>query len=142
VRVPSDLSPVQPLLDRVVSWARLVSDVRAIALVGSWARGEARADSDVDLIILVRTPDVLVADTGWTTCAGVPTTTGVEDWGEIRSVRVRYAEGDEVEFGIGSLSWAETSPVDPGTRRVVEDGFVPLYDPERLLARLEQTVAA
>jgi hypothetical protein len=140
--VPTNLSALQPLLDHVVSWAQSVPDVRAIALVGSWARGEERADSDIDLIVLVRSPDVLVADTSWTSCVGTPTRVGVEDWGTIRSVRVRYADGREVEFGIGSMAWAETSPVDAGTRRVVRDGFVTLYDPERLLRKLEKSLAA
>jgi uncharacterized protein len=140
--VPRNLSELQPLLDRVVSWAESVPEVRAIALVGSWARGEARANSDVDLIVLALSPEGLVSDTSWTACVGPPTLVTVEEWGAIRSVRVRYANGQEVEFGIGSVAWAQTSPVDPGTRRVVSPGFLPLHDPQQLLAKLEESVAA
>jgi hypothetical protein len=125
--VPRDLSELQPMHDRVVSWAESVPEVRAIALVGSWARGEARADSDVDLIVLALSPETLVSDTSWTAFVGPSTLVTVEEWGAISSVRVRYANGQEVEFGIGSVAWAETSPVDPGTRRVVGHGFLPLH---------------
>ncbi|MGH2704321.1 MAG: nucleotidyltransferase domain-containing protein [Actinomycetota bacterium] len=31
-------------------------DVCGVAIVGSWARGEARADSDLDLVILTEDP--------------------------------------------------------------------------------------
>lgn len=140
--MPSNVSELQPLLDHVVSWAESVPEVRAIALVGSWARGEASADSDVDLIVLALAPEALVSDTSWTACVGAPTLVTVEEWGAIHSVRVRYANGQEVEFGIGSVAWAETSPVDAGTRRVVSHGFLPLHDPQRLLAKLEKSVVA
>jgi uncharacterized protein len=105
--VPRNLSELQPLLDHVVSWAESVPEVRAIALAGSWARGEARADSDVDLIVLAQSPEALVSDTSWTACVGPPTLVTVEEWGAVRSVRVRYANGEEVEFGIGPVEWAK-----------------------------------
>jgi len=83
VCVPRNLSALQPLLDRVVWWAESVREVRAIALVGSWARGEARADSDVDLIVLALYPETLVSDTSWTAFVGPPTLVTVEEWGAI-----------------------------------------------------------
>jgi Nucleotidyltransferase domain len=43
---------VERLLERAVAWARRQPDIRGLALVGSWARGNARADSDVDLVVL------------------------------------------------------------------------------------------
>lgn len=38
---------------RTVRWAQNREDVLGILLVGSWARGTARADSDLDLMVLV-----------------------------------------------------------------------------------------
>ena len=37
-------------------------DICGLALVGSWARGTARADSDVDLVVLTSHPDRYLAD--------------------------------------------------------------------------------
>jgi hypothetical protein len=137
--VPSE-PDLEQLLDDVVGWARSVKTVRAIALVGSWARGEARADSDVDLIVLSRSPGDLVEDTSWVACAGMPSAVDIEDWGAIRSVRVHYELGFEVEYGVGSLEWATLSPVEAGTRRVVSGGMLPLYDPDQALAKLEASI--
>ena len=49
--------------------------------------------------------------------------------------------GLEVEVGIAAPSWAATDPVDPGTRRVVEEGMRIIYDPEELLTRLVGALA-
>ncbi|MEU5837179.1 hypothetical protein ABZ820_26400 [Streptomyces diacarni] len=57
--------------------------------------------------------------------------------GGIRERRFTARSGLEVEFGIGAPSWAATQPVDPGTRRVVGDGALVLYDPVGLLAELK-----
>jgi hypothetical protein len=137
-----DVSNVERLLNDVGTWARSESDVRAIALVGSWARGTAHDNSDVDLVVLTRSPDRLVRETAWTQCVGTPAAVVTEDWGAITSVRVRYSTGEEVEYGIGSVGWASTSSIDHGTRSVISDGVVTLYDPDHLLAELRASIAA
>ena len=50
--------------------------------------------------------------------------------------RFALPSGLEVEFGVAPPSWAATDPVDEGTRRVVTDGALVLYDPKGILARL------
>ena len=47
---------VERLLRQVVAWAAEQDEVQAVVLVGSYARGDARADSDVDLVLLVEDP--------------------------------------------------------------------------------------
>jgi Nucleotidyltransferase domain len=47
---------VGELLERATAWARRRPDIRGLALVGSWARGSARTDSDVDLVVLTTDP--------------------------------------------------------------------------------------
>ncbi len=37
---------------RLREWAKERTDVVAVVLVGSWARGDARMDSDVDVVLL------------------------------------------------------------------------------------------
>jgi predicted nucleotidyltransferase len=128
---------VRELIQRVQGWARSRDDVRALALVGSWVRGTARRDSDVDLVVLTDHPDAFTDDDDWVRAFnGRLEKTG--DWGAIVERRVRLTTGLEVEFGIGQATWASTDPVDAGTRRVVTDGMTILHDPEGLLAKLAE----
>ena len=55
-------SLVDVFLDRFTEWARLQPEILAVALVGSYARNEARADSDVDLILICTRPPKYLAD--------------------------------------------------------------------------------
>lgn len=43
-----------------------------------------------------------------------------------------------MELGVADVSWARLAPVDPGTRRVVNDGLVPLIDKDGLLGALTE----
>jgi hypothetical protein len=42
-------------------------------------------------------------------------------YGAVWSRHVALSDGSEVEFSFAAPSWANTSPVDPGTRRVIND---------------------
>lgn len=48
-----EAAAAERFLGQVVGWTRNRKDVLGILLVGSWARGSARADSDLDLVLLV-----------------------------------------------------------------------------------------
>ena len=54
---------VERLLAAILAWVEHAS-VRGLALVGSYARDAAREDSDVDLVMLVESPDSFVRG-GW-----------------------------------------------------------------------------
>jgi predicted nucleotidyltransferase len=45
-----------PIIDAIVIWATAEPTIKALALVGSHARGTARADSDIDLVLLTTHP--------------------------------------------------------------------------------------
>jgi predicted nucleotidyltransferase len=118
---------ITDFLNRVTSWAMENEDIRAVILVGSHARGEARKDSDVDLVIITTGPDFLMDSTFMETF-GTVMKLQREDYGRVTSIRVWYEEDDlEVEFGITSPEWLE-KPLDRGTRRVLADGFRVLVD--------------
>lgn len=127
--------PLADLLEAIAAWAAADPRIAAVALVGSHARGSARPDSDVDLLILSDVAEQFVADTGWLRRLGRHERHSVERWGRVRSVRVFYAGGDEIEFGFAKTDWA-ASPLDPGSRRVVEAGFQPLFDRAGILGVL------
>jgi len=122
---------VQRFLRHVEEWAKTRKNLAAVALVGSWARGSARDDSDVDLVVLSETED----DVGSLSSRPARSSSAAATGPGYRAP-TPAASGLEVEVGIATQSWAATDPVDAGTRRVVADGLRALYDPQRLLAEL------
>jgi predicted nucleotidyltransferase len=125
--MPAIPERVARLILGVQAWAAGRPDVLGVALVGSQARGAARPDSDVDLVIACERPRRLLEDTRWIGTFGAPTRTKIEDWGRVTSVRVWYTGGLEVEFGIADSEWG-SAPLEEGTRRVIEDGCIVLCD--------------
>ena len=126
------MSPTIPervarLIEDVQAWAAARPDVLGVALVGSHARQAAKPDSDVDLVIVCESPSAYPENEDWIQAFGAPLETGREDWGRVTSVRVLYADGLEVEFGFADREWA-SAPLEDGTRGVIEDGCVVLYD--------------
>jgi predicted nucleotidyltransferase len=107
--------------------------VRAVALVGSYARGEARPDSDIDLVVLTVDVERVVADAELSRALGAEPVQAHREWGVLIERRFVLPEGIEVDVGVVPLSWAGD---DPGTQRVVADGLQIIYDPDGLLAAL------
>jgi predicted nucleotidyltransferase len=130
------------LIAQVSQWAIGQETVQAVALVGSWARGTARDDSDVDLVILTGQPEWYLANEQWIANFGEAEKITDEDWGAVQSKRVFYKSGLEVEFGITTNVWAETNPVDQGTEAVVCAGMRILYDKVGILQALIEAVNA
>ena len=127
---------VDALLQRLAVWAAQRSDVRALALVGSWAYEEPHANSDVDIVLLTREPALFIDRDEWLGELGANALIRTANWGVITERRVAVANGLEVEIGVGTPAWASTDPVDAGTLRVVADGMRILHDPDGLLAAL------
>lgn len=119
----------------VIRWTSQREDVAGLLLVGSHARGKARPDSDIDILLLVDEPETYVSNQEWVQRFGSVTQVTAEDWGAVTSLRVQYVEGGEVEFGLARHDWVER-PFDRGTARVLRDGFRVLYDPRGLLKDL------
>lgn len=119
-----------------VDWAKSAAGVRGVLLVGSWARGAARADSDIDFVILADDP-ASFRDESWLTELGVEVL-GFrdQDYGALWSRHLRVLGCPEIEASFAALSWAKTDPIDPGTRDVVQDGCEIVYDADGLLVTL------
>ena len=128
---------VKAFLDKFSGWASLRPDIEGVALVGSYALGVANEESDVDLIILTKQSENYLSDAAWAAAFGEVTECKVEDWGRVKSLRVFYKDGLEVEYGFALPQWAYI-PVDTGTHRVVRGGMKVLFDPRGLLTRLQQ----
>lgn len=136
---PVRAAVVGSLLERVPGWAAGRPDVIAVGLCGSWAAARARDDSDVDLVVLTARRADLAAEVGWLAdlCGGAVTVVRVRDWGpHVTEVRGVLPGGLEVEVDLADPAWAAADPVDPGTERVVADGWATLYDPGDTLGPL------
>ena len=128
---------VQAALDVATRFGTAIEGVAAVALVGSHARRATEPTSDVDLVVLIDSPETMLESNDWFRLFDPHAElirTG--DFGAIHERRLRLPQGLVVEVGIGRTTWAAVDPVDPGTRRVVSDGLVILYDPHDLLNRL------
>ena len=125
---------IHGFLHDFVGWASDQADVQAIALVGSYARGAARDDSDIDLVILTDQPQKYLDELKWTERFGSVEKHQTEDYGKLISIRVWYQNGPEVEYGITTPDWAAT-PLDAGTREVILGGMIVLFERGILLSR-------
>jgi predicted nucleotidyltransferase len=95
-----NIKQIRDFLDAFVAWAADQPDVQGIALVGSYARGAARDDSDIDLVLLTDRPQKYLGDLKWTERFGDFEKHQTEDYGKLISLRVWYQDGVEVEYGI------------------------------------------
>lgn len=136
VAIDERVNEVEAMLERLTRWTQQRADARALALVGSWAYGAPREDSDVDVVLLTDSPSSYTEHEDWLPDVGGVRIIRTLKWGVITERRFALRSGLEVELGVGSPAWASANPVDEGTRRVVCDGMRVLYDPDGLLALL------
>jgi len=129
-------------LDGVSRWATSEKDIDAVTLVGPHAAGTARPDSDVDLIVLTANSSRYFNDVSWTKDFGTVLTSAREHYESVKSVRVHYDGGLEVEFAFAPLEWADTEPPDADTMDIVSRGMVILADKSGRLRTLQSVSQA
>jgi hypothetical protein len=134
-----DAATLDEIVSPIVSWARRQSDILGLAVAGSWARGTARRDSDVDLILLVHEPEVFrgqnwPGEIGW--FEGRVAQWHDADYGVAWSRHLQLSDAREIEFTFCRASWADTNPVDSGTAEVVSGGCRVLLDKSGLFEKL------
>ena len=95
--------------------------------MGSHARGGARQDSGIDLVLLCTEYESYLEDVSWINDFGKPVSVRLEDYGKLTSVRIFYEEGPEVGFGFTQLDWLVLL-LDVGTIGVLRNGFQIVYD--------------
>jgi hypothetical protein len=130
------IAEAEAVVSAVRAWATRHDDVRGVLVVGSWARGSARMDSDVDVVVLTDAPRHAEPDV-WLGLLGGRVVRR-QQWGPLREIRLERPSGLEVEIGVAPVHWAATAPVDAGTYRVVHDGHRIVHDPDGILAALSE----
>ncbi len=58
----------------------------------------------------------------------------IEDYGLLTSIRVWYADGHEIEYGITDERWSAV-PLDEGSRQVIAAGMRVLLERGNILSR-------
>jgi hypothetical protein len=135
------------LTELVADWVRRTAEARALAMVGSWARGNPLPDSDLDLLVLAVDPDRYFHTPPWP--GGISfehaghrvVSHRIEDYGAVRSYQIQLAPSAELELSFGSVDWARTDPVDTGTAHIARDAFKIVVDKDALLQRLLDALA-
>ena len=120
-------------IEDFMRWSKKRRDIRAVALVGSYARETATEVSDIDLVVLTENPNEYIKNTEWTKVFGRAITKEVEKYGKLTSLRVWYESGLEVEYGFTTRDWV-TSPLDKGTKQVISNGMRVLFEKEEILS--------
>jgi len=126
----------------VTAWAKRSPSILGLALVGSHARGIARADSDIDLVLIAGEPhafrnsDTWVNDIDWAAARS-----SIAEWRDVQYGRVwsrhfRLGDGTALELTFADRSWAALDPLDAGTRDVIAGGCRVLVDREHLFRQL------
>ncbi len=137
-----DAERTNTLLEEITRWAARRGDISALALVGSWARGTARADSDIDIMLLTPVPSLFRQDDRWLKeIDWNKIGTSVAEWrdaeyGPIWSRHLRLLDDTKIEFGFGLPSWTAVNPIDAGTVQVISNGCRVLFDPQGLFDKL------
>ena len=123
-------------IEDFMRWSTKRKDIRAVALVGSYAKGTLKNASDVGLVIITEKPKHYLTDTEWIRVFGVVITKKVKEYGKLTSLRVWYESGLEIEYGFAAREWIQ-EPLDEGTKRVIDDGMRVLFEKEVLLSPFE-----
>ena len=133
------------ILSLIVDYAESNDEILAIGLCGSWARGIAGPDSDIDLSIIVKDKSVFKTK-NWLNDIDFKKVQDELDfykdkvYGNVWSRHVFMKSKTEIEFSFADKSWANTECIDPGTMKVVSDGYIIIYDPFLLLKNLVQKI--
>jgi uncharacterized protein len=136
-----------PAIEQVTAWAKTQPDIVAVALVGSWARGNPTKRSDIDFMILSETPGARLIGIHWTKeMCRTHLSSPLKNWkngfyGAVWSRHILLRNGQRIKLSFVARSWASVSPLNPGTRYVVQDAFQILYDPEGMLSKLRAHAA-
>ena len=120
-------------IEDFMRWATKRRDIRAVALVGSYAREELEKDSDLDLVIITEAPQQYITNTDWARVFGKPITKKIEEYGALTSLRIWYESGLEIEYGFTTREWIQDVSENE-LKQITKDGLRVLFEKEKLLS--------
>ncbi len=118
---------ISHFINQVKKWSNEMNDIDAVLLVGSYARGDEKAQSDVDLVMITTNKEKYLQQRFFDVF-GTVKNYQIEYYGRVTSIRVWYEQNQlEVEFGITTPIWIK-KPLDDGTKRVLFDVYKIIVD--------------
>ena len=126
------------LRNQLIRFGSSNKDILAIFLVGSYARGANRIDSDIDIVIVTSEQNKYIDDTAWIDGFGKIKHVDTEYYGWVTALRVFY-DNYEIEFDIAPVKWIYV-PLDAGTRRTLSDGYKIIYEKLNILKEIKKEV--
>lgn len=133
-----DDEKLHSVLRLATAFAMSYSDVLALGLCGSWARGCPKPHSDIDLCIVTK-DKLRFKSHQWVHELKLSLLdehlVDFRDaiYGNVWSRHGYLSQGTEIEFSFADRNWAESGHTDQQTARVILEGFKIVYDPELLL---------
>lgn len=137
---------VSSILQKVVEWGKECPEIYALAVVGSWARGTALINSDIDLMLLCSDPSQFrnsrewLEHINWESIGSKVDYWRDADYGVVWSRHIFLQDRTEIEFSFGCPQWASLNPIDPGTFRVINHGCRIYYDAQGLMTELLEKI--
>lgn len=131
----------QAILNLVQKFSKEQKEILALALCGSWARGNPHDRSDIDFIFIVKDKFGFKRN-DWLKQIDLSqideTILHFKDmeYGQVWSRHVFLKSQIEIEFSFANINWANVPDIHEGTEKVVRDGFKILYDPKLILHNL------
>lgn len=126
----------EDFISKLKEYAENSSHIESVLIVGSYARGTNKENSDIDIIIITSNKSEMVTDQLFAQAFGEVHKQQTEYYGACTSIRVWYGDGKEVEFGIVEPSWISI-PLDSGTYKVLSDGYKLIVDKKKYFEKLE-----
>jgi predicted nucleotidyltransferase len=126
-------------LEDFMRWSKRKKDIRAVGLLGSYARENPTEKSDIDLVILAEHSQAYLTNTSWIRTFGRVIAQKVEEYGKLTSLRVWYESGLEVEYCFTTREWIQLL-LDEGTKKAVNKGLRVLFEKEALLSPYDMKV--
>ena len=114
----------------MAAWAPDRPDILGVGVAGS------------KLILLTEDVTAYTQHADWIDALGATRVVRTERRGRLTERRLALPSGLQLEVGVAEPSWASVVPLDPETRRLVENGFRILHDPHGLLRALVAAVGA
>ncbi len=126
----------EDFFNELKEYARNTSHIESIIIVGSYARGTNKENSDLDIVIITSNKSGMIVNQDFTQDFGEVYKQQIEYYGACTSIRVWYKDGKEVEFGIVEPSWISI-PLDTGTYKVLSDGYKIIIDKKQYFENLK-----
>lgn len=125
----------EEFISKLKEYAENTSHIESVLIVGSYARGTNKENSDLVIVIITSNKSDMITKQDFTQEFGEVYKQQMEYYGACTSVRAWYSDGKEVEFGIVEPSWVAI-PLDTGTYQVLSDGYKLIVDKKRYFENL------